>query len=286
MNEIYFVGYDGIHPDDFKYDIPEGFPGYLLLLTSTPALFQVQGNIREYPAHTAILYPPHHAVWYAASGTGYADSWLRFSSDESFVTNFPRKAVPFSVSDPEYCRNLFQLLTWESSPLISTSRRYHNTGLLTSERDAHLPHRNFDSDQSSLVISQLLRILFRQLSNDVLDSASSPYDCALLALRRRIAANPQLSWNVRDMAAELHISSGYLQILYKKKFGVSCMDDVISLRLCKARDLLTYTTDSISQIAAQCGYNSTEHFCRQFKACTAQTPGRYREHTCAIHRKT
>lgn len=42
MNQIHFVGYEGIHSEDFKYDIPEGFNFYLLVITTTPALFRVQ----------------------------------------------------------------------------------------------------------------------------------------------------------------------------------------------------------------------------------------------------
>lgn len=274
MNQIYFAGYDGLHPKDFKYDIPEGFSCFLLVVTTTPALFCVQGEVREYPPHTAILYPPGHAVWYAASGDAYGNHWIRFSSDESFVTNFPQQAVPFSVSDPEYCRNLFQLLTWEASRLADSARRYSNTGLLAQSDDA-LP--DSDSRQSDLTISQLLRILFNKLHSDTLNVPETSHDHALLSLRRQIEANPQLPWNVADMAKTLHVSSGYLQLLYKQKFRTSCMEDVIRFRIFKARDLLLYTNESIAAIAEQCGYNNTEHFCRQFRKITGSTPGQFRK---------
>ena len=81
------------------------------------------------------------------------------------------------------------------------------------------------------------------------------------------------------MAKDLHISTGYLQLLYKREFNVSCMDDVISFRLLKARDLLIYTTESISEIAWQCGYNNPEHFCRQFRKFTGTSPGEFRKNS-------
>ena len=169
---------------------------------------------------------------------------MRFSSDESFVTNFPQQGIPFAVSDPEYCRRLFQLLTWETSPLI---------------------------------ISQLLRVLFAKLHDDLSNTSIACHDHELLSLRRKIATNPELPWNTTDMANELHISTGYLQFLYKQKFDISCMDDVIHFRLLKARDYLTYTTQSVAQIAEQCGYNNTEHFCRQFCKIIGLSPGQYRK---------
>lgn len=43
-----------------------------------------------------------------------------------------------------------------------------------------------------------------------------------------------------------------------------------------ASDQLTYTDDTIAQIAEHCGYNNLEHFCRQFKKITGKTPLTYR----------
>lgn len=244
MNQINYVGYDAVHPNDFIYNVPEGFHNYLLVVTTTPALFQIDGTISEYPAHTAILYPPDCPIWYGAAQKPYGNHWMRFASDESFVKNFSQMGIPFSVSDPEYCHNLFQLITWETS---------------------------------QVVISQLLRILFGKLRDDLLNTQGTCHDHELLALRRRISSAPQLPWNISDMARELHISAGYLQLLYKQKFQISCMDDVINFRLFKARDLLTYTAQSIAEIAEQCGYNNTEHFCRQFHKNLGLSPGQYRK---------
>ncbi len=280
MNQIYYVGYDAVHSSDFKYDIPEGFHCYLLILTTTPVLIRVQGRILEYPAHTAILYPPNHEIWYAANGESYGNNWIRFYSDESFVTNFPQQAVPFPVSDPEYCHNLFQLLTWETAQIVSSIRYPHSTGKTTQRRETNLNQMKVDTNQSNLIISQLLRILFNQLHNNIIDKINTNYDYELLALRRQVASNPQLQWKIKDMANELHISTGYLQLLYKQKFGISCMDDVINFRLFKARDLLTYTTERIAEIAEECGYNDTEHFCRQFHKNIGLTPGQFRKKTC------
>lgn len=277
MNQIYYVGYDAIHPEDFRYDIPEGFHDYLLVITTTTALFQVDGLVSEYPAHTAILYPPNHAIWYGAAGKPYGNHWLRFTSDESFVTDFPQPAIPFSISDPDYFYNLFQLLTWETSQLASSSRTFKNAGVITQTRDADLRHHAPGALAVNLISSQLIQILFCKLHNELLSTQHVFHDHELLALRRKISSAPQYPWNVPDMARELHISVGYLQLIYRQKFNISCMDDVIHFRLFKAKDLLAYTTWSIAEIAAQCGYNNTEHFCRQFRKNIGITPGQYRK---------
>ena len=226
MNQIYFAGYDGIHPKDFKYDIPEGFPCFLLVVTTTPALFCTQGEIREYPAHTAVLYPPGHRIWYAACGDTYGNHWIRFASDESFVTAFPRQAVPFSVSDPEYCRSLCQLLTWDASQLTAAARRFQNTGLIVPDKEEPFGYGESDARYSDPTVSRLLQILFGKLLGDTTDVPAAGHSYELLTLRRQIAAAPQLPWTVADMARQLHLSAGYLQLLYKQQFHISCVGDI------------------------------------------------------------
>ncbi len=285
MDQIYYVGYDALHPEDFRYDIPEGFPNYLLVITTTPALFQVNGSISEYPAHTAVLYPPNHSIWYGAAGKPYGNHWLRFTSDESFVTDFPQPAVPFSICDPEYFHNLFQLLTWETSQLASSSRISKDAGIITRQRDFGLEHHEPGSMAPDLIVSQLIRILFYKLHNELLSTQHIFHDHELLALRRKISANPQYPWSITDMAERLHISAGHLQLIYRQKFNISCMDDVIHFRLFKAKDLLAFTTQSIAEIAMQCGYNNTEHFCRQFRQHIGISPGQFRKNISAQKNK-
>lgn len=256
MNHIYFAGYDVWHPDDFIFNVAEGYEDcYLLLITHTPAQFWVDGQIEEAPAHSAILYPPHHKIWYGACGECYGNDWIRFASDEPAAENFPLAAHPFPVSDPDYCHNLFQLLVWEAGQ--------------SGEKE--------ENEQSSQIISPLLHILFLKLRSDVLHRAASPHDHELLGLRREIANSPQLSWTVAEMAKQLHMSMGHLQLLYKQKFEISCIDDVISFRIQKAKDLLAFSDASMAEIAEQCGYHNTEHFCRQFRKVTGLSPGRFRQ---------
>lgn len=159
------------------------------------------------------------------------------------------KNVPFSVADPEYCHNLFKLLTWENS---------------------------FSSESSEAVISHLLWVLFSKLYDNSTDSFSSLHTQALIRLRKQITNRPQLPWSVEQMAEELHLSTSRLQTLYKQLFDCTCMEDVIAGRIRLAKDQLRFTARPIQEISEYCGYNNVEHFCRQFKKHCGCTPGQYR----------
>lgn len=256
MNEIQFMGYSAKHTKDFIYEFTENHDFYLLVLTSTPASFLIDDVLQEYPAHSAILYAPGQKIHYRASGTEYGNDWLRFTTDETFVTQFPVQGIPFPVSDPDYCHNLLKLLTWESS---------------------------FSSVNSEMIISNLLRVLFLKLNEDSSHLEDSAHSNNLLNLRKQIYNSPQLSWNISHMAEKLHLSAGYLQALYKNMFGISCMEDVIEGRIRLAKDQLMYTTKTINEISEYCGYNNVEHFCRQFRSLCDCTPKQFRQSMVPTH---
>lgn len=279
MNHIYFAGYSAVHPADFVFEVPEGYDCYLLLITSTPARFRVNDQIVAYPAHQAVLYPPHHKIWYAADAEAYENDFIRFASDEPFVRNFPFTGRPFPLSDPAYCHSLIQLLTWETAQWLEIYRssRCSGTDMLPG---CDKPSDYYSTDsESGQIISRLLHILFLKLQSDIKHHAPIPHDHELLTLRRQIINDPQLDWNVAKMADQLHMSTGHLHLLYKQKFGLSCMDDVIASRIRKAKDLLIYTDHSIVEICEQCGYQNLEHFCRQFRKHTGMTPGSFRKNS-------
>lgn len=249
MNTIHFIGYSAVHPSDFRFEMTTAPGQYTLLLVFTPVQFFLDGQWQEYPSGTAMLYAPGQSVCYRACRESYQNDWMRFSSDDPLVTQFPLTGIPFPVSDTAYCHNLIKLLTWETS---------------------------CPSNDSDMIISNLLQALFRRLRQDTSRRETLSHAPQLLQLHKKIYNNPHLPWNIHSMAEELHLSAGYLQILYKKMFGISCMDDVIASRIRMASEQLVYTEKPVTEIAEVCGYRNVEHFCRQFRKQTGLTPSAFR----------
>lgn len=67
-------------------------------------------------------------------------------------------------------------------------------------------------------------------------------------------------------------------ILLELSFGQSFQQDLILMRVTRARFNLSTSNLSLSQIAELCGYNNEVHFYRQFKKLTGVTPAQYRKH--------
>lgn len=253
MIDVLYSGYSYLHEDGLVYDTDlgrTGFESYQMLYTHTPALFWVNGELRQYPAKSVILFTPGHRKYYSSlPGEPYKNDWIRFDTDEEFIKNFPVTNEPFSPGDPEFVHNLFKLIAWESN----AKKGPDNPEMLC-----------------------LFKVLFAKLSDENIDLLSRPYHHELLELRRDMMLHPGLDWNVEEMSSRINLGRTRFQTLYKETFGISPIDDVISARIGLAKDRLKYTSRSISEIAEICGYNSTEHFCRQFARHTGMSPGNFR----------
>ena len=132
------------------------------------------------------------------------------------------------------------------------------------------------------MLDSYMRMLLLKLSEnghrrEVSSQISEPHYAMLMELREKIYRNPQLKWNVDAMAAYVNMSRSYFQHLYRETFGVSCISDVISGKIEKAKELLSETGCTVSQVAAMCGYDNEEHFMRQFKKTVGVTPTKYRK---------
>ena len=63
--------------------------------------------------------------------------------------------------------------------------------------------------------------------------------------------------------------------LYKKLFGISPIQDIISLRVRIAKTLLGTHRYTVAEVAEMTGYQNVFHFIRQFKKHTNITPKQY-----------
>ena len=76
---------------------------------------------------------------------------------------------------------------------------------------------------------------------------------------------------------EMNMSGHYLSDLLKKETGMSAQEHIHQYIINKAKNLLLISTDSISQIAYDLGYEYPQHFSKIFKSKTGMTPAEYRK---------
>ena len=83
---------------------------------------------------------------------------------------------------------------------------------------------------------------------------------------------------VQELAAKIHLSSSYLQHLFKRQVGFCITRLLTEQRLLKAAQLLAESDMSIKEVAYAAGYEHASSFIRAFQQRFNQTPRAYRLH--------
>ncbi|UKT65967.1 helix-turn-helix domain-containing protein [Pedobacter mucosus] len=82
--------------------------------------------------------------------------------------------------------------------------------------------------------------------------------------------------SVNSIADQLNVSAGYLSSLHKTYTGVTAQQYIHSKLIAVAKDRLSLSSLTVSEIAFQLGFQHTQSFCRFFKTATAESPMQFR----------
>lgn len=141
----------------------------------------------------------------------------------------------------------------------------------------------FNSDpHKKLFLKGLLISLFSSLLSLV--TREVPQKCydhpKILRCKELIQKNIANSgMNVKILAQWIGCSADYLSHLFYKETSVYLVDFILSERLVFAKQLLSSTTMSISEVAWACGYSDIGYFGRVFKKASGKTAREYRRQT-------
>jgi len=83
--------------------------------------------------------------------------------------------------------------------------------------------------------------------------------------------------SLKDVSKEFYTDMYYLSHLFKKISGYTFKEYLILQRISKAKDLLVYSNDNITQVAMNSGFGNVNHFIRIFKKLEGVTPLQYRK---------
>ncbi len=252
------IGVNSVHGNDYSIE-RESFDGeYMLIFMKSGGLFHIDGKSEKAQKDSIIIYDRTAVQKYRADDGLFIYDWVCFSTDgdADFVDSLE---LPFNrlihYADGEFI----------GSTIRSAASEFYSMG----QRRAKM----IDALMKTLLIKVNGCIPVRGAVQQNVD----PHYSVLVELREKLYRNPQRKWNVDSMAADVNMSRSYFQHVYSELFGVSCISDLISSKIEKAKELLTETTCTISQVAAMCGYDNAEHFMRQFKKNVGVTPTAFRK---------
>ena len=84
-------------------------------------------------------------------------------------------------------------------------------------------------------------------------------------------------WTIEKISRIAAMAPSTLLPVFKKVTGYSPIDYLLHVRLAKAGELLLKTSTPVSEIAADCGFNDSNYFSRQFRKAYGLSPRDYRK---------
>lgn len=254
---LHYVSVDNRHDANFIQDRPNGIIDFIFLFIKSKSTLIINGSNYIINTPSVVLFNSYTPHKYFPSGTEYIDDYLHFA--------------------PKDLDAFLKELTFPCNTPIPLSNHFTIQSLLTL-----LIHENQPESKYSIpIITALIKTLMLKVGEqwDILqhEDILSPHYYDLLAIRNQILQQPEKMWTVEDLAEQAHLSHAYFQVLYKKAFGTTCMNDVINAKISHAKTYLTSTNLPIYEIALTVGYNEVPHFIRQFKKSTGLTPGAFRK---------
>jgi len=135
-------------------------------------------------------------------------------------------------------------------------------------------HRECHSWRINRLLDELLFHVTRKLINSPLKRKKS-FD--LTQLEFQIKADLQHKWTLSDLERITGYGKSRLSSIIRENTGVSPITYLTLLRLGKAKELLLKTDLSITDIAFECGFNSSQRFSTVFKKNIGKTPSEFRQ---------
>ena len=253
------AGYNSIYDSDYRFKRGTDGGVFLIVLAKSRIAFRFDGRKAVLPEDTLIIYDGSCEIDYAAEDDFLVCDWVVFDAEGDSEFFEPLELIfnlPVRFTDTDLIDELILNITSEFYSMNNHRLKMTDVMLKTVLLKVDEQCRPREISQSSAV---------------------EPHYNLLVELREKIYRNPQRKWNVDLMAADVSMSRSYFQHIYREIFGVSCMTDVINGKIEKAKEILSETGCTVSQVAAMCGYDNEEHFMRQFKKIVGVTPTGYRK---------
>jgi AraC family transcriptional activator of pobA len=143
-------------------------------------------------------------------------------------------------------------------------------------------HANLDKFSQQIIISQIETLLNyserfyhrqfltrKKASHQILDRLDE-------ILKDHFAGNSSVLPTVQFVAETLNLSSSYLNGILKSYTGQTTQQHIHNKLINKAKEILSTTTLSVSEIAYQLGFEHSQSFSKLFKTKTDQSPLEFR----------
>ena len=265
MIKIPYAGYNYFHQDGWEINRPNGIRFYSIIRIRNPFYYLENGRIVFVDRAAFLFYRPSDPELFYYKDGPYTDDWIHLEAEEGELEEL------FDSLGLKFARALVVYDSSEASAIMQSIAA-----------EARKKSSNHD-----MIMDSLARLLIYKIADskgesvdpkrDFTSGTLESYRPAFNRLRGRIYQGGEAARieNVSVLAEEMNMSVSYFQLVYKALYGVPVTRDLIVSRIEYAAYLLRNRNAGIAVIAAACGYDSVEHFNRQFKKLKGCSPTDY-----------
>lgn len=242
-------------PADFSIHRPAGLDTYTFLHFHNAVQIECGGARVAVKPGACILYAPGMPQWFHSKEPLLHD-WMHLDSPAATV--------------------LFQKYQTPAGTLQYPADGSFITSAICEIELELYSDRLYSKDLADLTAEMLFLRFSRICSEKDSRPAIQPELSAKLFLfRSALFTRLGESWTVERMAAEMHLSPSRFFAVYKARFGISPVNDLIQARMDAAKSALISSDVSVAQLAERLGYANVTHFSRQFRQKTGVSPRDY-----------
>lgn len=230
-------------------DRPQGTGDYLFMLLHEGVDIRVGDRIRSVPPTRLMIWEPADGHYYGTTTGPWRHSWIHCSG--TWVRD-------------QLMENRVPVRTPIAFPDVSVFEKH--------VLELHMELTGYARPDSTIVRNEFQNCI-RQIARIArTGEAAHPLSPRMVQLRRFLDTHYHQKVTLNDLARRANISVPHLCNQFKKQFGVSPIQYVISLRMTRAAYLLHDRNLSITEIAEAVGYEDLFHFSRLFKKHHGKSP--------------
>ncbi|MCW3094187.1 MAG: AraC family transcriptional regulator [Ferruginibacter sp.] len=129
--------------------------------------------------------------------------------------------------------------------------------------------------RTSHLVDELLISIIRQLATQ--DTKRRDFPQSFLQLEQMLRDNLSHQWTVEEMAVTMRLGISAFTEKVKNYTGFPPLNYLINIRISEAIKLLKRTDLTLTDIALDTGFYSSQHFSTTFKKITGYTPSRFKK---------
>lgn len=199
------------------------------------------------------------------------------SHTEASINSQPLEYIVLGVSGVELSSNAtfngqFCILDYFQSKELSTCIR----NILREMELKPAGYEDVCQAYLEILITRLMRTIAISTQSEP-RSGSGYRQCA--AVKRYIDQHFKEPLTLAQLSEEAHMNKYYLSHTFKREYGVSPINYLISCRIEESKNLLVETDLSVSQIALILGFSSSSYFSQVFHKALGTSPVDYRRNS-------